>query len=49
VFVGDEADADYRGAEEAGLRSLLIMRERPRKELKKTRTISRLSEIFDLI
>jgi len=48
MFVGDDVDADYRGAEKAGLRSLLIMRERPRKELKGTKTISCLSEIFDL-
>lgn len=49
VFVGDEIDADYRGAEEAGIRSLLIIRERPRTELEETRAISCLSEIFNLI
>jgi len=49
MFVGDQIDTDYEGAEEAGIRSLLIMRERPRKELKETRNISRLSEIFNLI
>jgi len=45
----DQVDADYRGEEKAGIRSLLIMRERPRKEVKGTRAISRLSEIFNLI
>jgi len=49
MFVGDEVNADYRGAEEAGLRSLLIMRKRPRKELRGTRAISCPSEIFNLI
>jgi len=49
IFVGDRIDTDYKGAEEAGLRSLLILREKPRTELKETRAISRLSEIFNLI
>jgi len=49
IFVGDRIDTDYKGAEEAGIRSLLILREKPRRELKEMRTISRLSEIFNLI
>jgi len=47
--VGDRIDTDYKGAEEAGIRSLLILREKTGTELRETRTISRLSEIFNLI
>ena len=49
VFVGDQVDEDYSGAEDVGIRSLLIMRERPRKEVKGRRAISSLSEILDRI
>jgi len=49
IFVGDRIDTDYKGAEEAGIRSLLVLREKTGTELKETRTISRLSEIFNLI
>jgi len=47
IFVGDQLDTDYRGAEDAGIRSLLILREKARAIPNGTRTITGLQEIFN--
>jgi len=46
-FVGDQLDTDYRGAEDAGIRSLLILREKARAIPNGTRTMTGLQEIFN--
>ena len=47
IFVGDQLDTDYKGAEDAGIRSLLILREKARAIPNGTRTITGLQEIFN--
>jgi len=47
IFVGDRIDTDYKGAGEAGIRSLLILREKARTIPNGTRTITGLQEIFN--
>jgi len=47
IFVGDQLDTDCRGAEDAGIRSLLILREKARAIPNGTRTITGLQEIFN--
>jgi len=46
IFVGDSVEADYQGAENAGLHALLIDRESKRKDLK---TIDNLKEVLSRI
>jgi len=47
IFVGDQLDTDYKGAEDAGIRSLLILREKAGAIPNGTRTITGLQEIFN--
>jgi len=47
LFIGDNIDADYRGAEEVGIKALLIeRREVDSKKTRGLRTITNLKEIF---
>ncbi|NIO36101.1 HAD hydrolase-like protein, partial [Candidatus Bathyarchaeota archaeon] len=48
IFVGDSVEADYRGAEKAGLHALLIDRTEKQKQ-SDLRTIKNLKEILSQI
>ena len=49
LFVGDEVEADYRAAERAGMKAVLIQRSEKDVKARRLRTINNLEEIFKFI
>jgi putative hydrolase of the HAD superfamily len=49
LFIGDSIDADYKGAEKAGIKAILIQRTENNNRTSNLRVITNLEEIFKYV